>query len=145
MNSSDIGSGGLLARGSPAAQVRRPTASAGFGSPGSDSTVKRIDLNDALIRHPQASYVMRAAGTAMTGTGIDDGDVLLIDRAVHPASGNIVIAVVEGELTCRRLCHKDGATLLQADGPGYSDRTMGPDSPLEVWGVVTHVIKSLLG
>lgn len=59
---------------------REPTASSGFGSPGSDFTVRRIALNDALIRHPEATCVMRAPGEAMAGTGVGGGDVLLIDR-----------------------------------------------------------------
>jgi DNA polymerase V len=69
-----------------ASRPREPTASSGFGSPGSDFTVKLIDLNDALIRHPQATFVMRAAGDAMGDAGIWDGDVLLVDRAVTPAT-----------------------------------------------------------
>ena len=86
----------------------RTGASAGFGSPGSDATAKRIDLNDALIRHPQATFVMRAVGSAMQGAGIDDGDVLLVDRVLQPSHGNVVVAVVEGELTCRRLWQQAG-------------------------------------
>src|SRR5450755_3418644 len=103
----------------------RASASAGFGSPGEDFTVRRVDLNDALIRHPQATFVMRAAGAAMHGAGIDDGDVLLVDRAIHPATGNVVIAVIEGELTCRRLWQQGGITRLQAASPEHADITIG--------------------
>jgi DNA polymerase V len=122
----------------------RTGVSAGFGSPGTDATVKRIDLNDALIRHPQATFVMRASGEAMRGAGIDDGDVLLVDRALHPSHGNIVIAVIEGELTCRRFWHLGGVTKLQAAGPGHADIVPADGAQLEVWGAVTTVIKSLL-
>lgn len=118
--------------------------SAGFGSPGADATVKRINLNDALIRHPQATFVMRAAGSAMQAAGIDDGDVLLVDRAIKAASGNIVIAVCDGELLCRRLWQQSGVVRLQAGIPGQDDIVIGDGAPLEVWGVVTTVIKSLL-
>jgi DNA polymerase V len=128
--------------GAPVA--RKNPVSAGFGSPGEDATVKRIDLNDALIRHPQATFVMRAAGSAMKAAGIDDGDVLLIDRAILPSNGCIVIAVVEGELICRRLQQQAGAAALQAAVPGPDDIVIGDGVPLEVWGVVTTVIKSLL-
>ena len=123
---------------------QRTGVSAGFGSPGTDATVKRIDLNDALIRHPQATFVMRAAGAAMQDAGIDDGDVLLVDRAPHPAHGNVVIAVFEGELTCRRLWQQGGLTRLQAASPGHADLVPGDGVQLEIWGVVTTVIKSLL-
>ena len=125
----------------------RSTA-AGFGSPGADSTVKRIDLNDALIRHPDATFVMRAAGTAMQSAGIDDADVLLVDRAIQPSHGHIVVAVVEGELVCRRLCKQAGATRLEAaltyQDAQHADIVPSDGMPLEVWGVVTTVIKSLM-
>jgi len=121
------------------------TASAGFGSPGADATVKRIDLNDALIRHPQATFVMRAAGWAMREAGIDDGDVLLVDRALTPAHGNVVVALVDGELVCRRLWKHGQAVRLQAENPDHAEIAAGGGDPLEIWGVVTTVIKSLLG
>lgn len=132
----------------PAPAPRR--TSNAFGSPGTDSTVKRIDLNDALIKHPDATFVMRAAGGAMHGVGIDDGDVLLVDRAITAVHGAIVIAVVDGELLCRRL-ETSGARAGRATGQARlvaaDDATLpidfGQAVPLEVWGVVTTVIKSL--
>ena len=131
----------------PAAAPRR--TSNAFGSPGTDSTVKRIDLNDALIRHPDATFVMRAAGDAMHDAGIADGDVLLVDRAITATHGAVVIAAVAGELVCRRLelpanrrATSAAPRLLAADGitPPIA---ITPETPLEVWGVVTTVIKSL--
>ena len=124
---------------------RKSMASAGFGSPGEDVTVRRIDLNDALIRHPQSTFVMRAAGESMVDAGISNGDVLLVDRALTPEHGHIVIAAVEGELTCRRLHQQRGLMKLQAASPGHADIVPGEGAELEVWGVVTTVIKSLLG
>jgi DNA polymerase V len=129
-----------------AAPTTRRTSNA-FGSPGTDTTVRRIDLNDALIRHPDSTFVMRASGNAMHGAGIDDGDVLLVDRAIVASHGHVVIAVVSGELLCRRLA-VDGvgarrSARLTADSPGTPDIDVTPDSPLEVWGVVTTVIRSL--
>ena len=122
---------------------RKSMASAGFGSPGEDVTVRRIDLNDALIRHPQSTFVMRAAGQAMGDAGISNGDVLLVDRALKAEHGHIVIAAVEGELTCRRLHQQRGLMKLQAASPGHADIVPGEGAELEVWGVVTTVIKSL--
>ena len=134
------------APGSQPARAREPVASSGFGSPGSDSTVKRVDLNDALIRHPQATFVMRAAGDAMAGAGVASGDVLLVDRAVTPQHGHLVIAQVDGELLCRRLVRAAGVTALDtADTAGApAQRLVCSDArPLEVWGVVTTIIRSL--
>jgi len=131
-----------------AAPTIRRTSSA-FGSPGTDSTVRRLDLNDAFIRHPDATFVMRAAGTAMQAAGIDDGDVLLVDRALTAVHGSVVIAVVEGDLVCRRLEQPAGgparatALRLAAADPAVAPIAITAETPLEVWGVVTTVIKSL--
>ena len=122
---------------------RKSMASAGFGSPGEDVTVRRIDLNDALIRHPQSTFVMRAAGDAMLGAGIANGDVLLVDRVIKSDHGHIVIAVVDGELMCRRLHRVRGVMKLEAAREGHPDIVPGEGAQLEVWGVVTTVIKSL--
>ncbi len=129
-----------------AAPAVRRTSNA-FGSPGTDSTVRRVDLNEAFIRHPEATFVMRAAGTAMQGAGIGDGDVLLVDRAITAANGTVVIAVVAGELICRRLelPGKKACTaprLVATDGVTAAI-AITPETPLEVWGVVTTVIKTL--
>jgi len=128
----------------PATRAREPTASSGFGSPGSDFTVKRIDLNDALIRHPQATFVMRALGDAMAGAGVSNGDVLLVDRAVAPQHGHLVIAKVDGELLCRRLVRQGGGTALETAQPPAQRIVCNEAQPLEVWGVVTTVIRQLL-
>lgn len=123
---------------------RKSMASVGFGSPGEDVTVRRIDLNEALIRHPQSTFVMRGAGDAMTAAGISDGDVLLVDRVLKAEHGHVVIATVDGELLCRRLHVRNGRLRLEAAGPAHADIVPGDAAPLEVWGVVTTVIKSLL-
>jgi DNA polymerase V len=125
--------------------ARKSMASAGFGSPDEDVTVRRIDLNDALIRHPQSTFVMRAAGVAMADAGIANGDVLLVDRALLPEHGHIVIAAIDGELTCRRLHSRRGTMKLKAACPGHEDIVPGEGEPLEIWGVVTTVIRSLVG
>jgi DNA polymerase V len=124
---------------------RKSMASAGFGSPGEDVTVRRIDVNDALIRHPQSTFVMRASGQAMTEAGIGNGDVLLVDRVIKAEHGSVVIAVVDGELVCRRLFKRGGSMKLEATTPGHGDLIPGEGAQIEVWGVVTTVIKSLLG
>ena len=134
--------------GRQAAPSARRTSNA-FGSPGVDSTVKRLDLNDAFIRHPDATFLMRAAGHEMHALGIDDGDVLLVDRALVAGQGSVVIAVVRGELRCRRLEKPAGkggrgAVRLVAGDPAVAPIVIDEETPLEVWGVVTTVIKSLV-
>ena len=150
MNSSDDFLDGARAGrdgNAPPAAARR--TSSAFGSPGTDSTVKRIDLNDELIKHPEATFLMRAAGHDMIGAGISDGDVLLVDRAITGGHDTVVIAVVEGELLCRRLDKPSGdrrgrpRIRLLADA-GVTPIEVTPEMPLEVWGVVTTVIKRLV-
>jgi DNA polymerase V len=93
--------------------VTRASVAIGFGSPSGDTGVTRLDLNDILVRHPLATFMMRIAGHAMRERGIDDGDLVLVDRAISPAHGHVVIAVVEDEFVCRQLS-RQGASMLLA-------------------------------
>jgi DNA polymerase V len=116
---------------------------AGFPSPAEDHAVKRIDLNEILIRHPQATFLMRVRGTSMKDAGIDDGDVVLIDRAIKPAHGHIIVAVVDGEFTVKRLWKRGDRVKLQAENPTYPDIVPKDGQQVEVWGVVTNAIKAM--
>jgi DNA polymerase V len=121
----------------------RASVAIGFGSPADDSGVTRLDLNDLLIQHSQATFLMRVAGGAMHEGGIDDGDMVLVDRAVTPAHGHVVIAVVEDEFVCRRLYKQGNHIRLQAADSARVDIVPRDDQGLQIWGVVTHAIKSL--
>jgi len=116
---------------------------AGFPSPAEDHAVKRIDLNEILIRHPQATFMMRVRGTSMRDAGIDDGDVVLIDRAIKPAHGHIIVAVVDGDFTVKRLWRRGDKVKLQAANPTYPDIVPKDGQQVEVWGVVTNAIKAM--
>lgn len=120
-----------------------PVSTTSFGAPGADATVHRIDLNEALIRHPQATFVVRATGNAMRSAGINDGDVLLVDRAITAGPNHVVVALVEGELCVRRLAMHEGVLRLRSDD-SRADFVPQDGQQLELWGVVTTVIKSLL-
>ena len=122
----------------------RASVAIGFGSPSNDSGVTRLDLNDILVRHPQASFLMRVAGTSMRDAGIDDGDLLLIDRAATPAHGHVVVAVVDNEFVCRRLVKQHAGLRLCAADAAVGDIVPAEGGEFEIWGVVTHAIKSLL-
>lgn len=121
----------------------RPQVAIGFGSPADHSGVTRLDLNDILVRHPQATFLMRVAGDAMREVGIDSGDLVLIDRAITPAHGHVVIAVVGDDFVCRRLVRQGSDVRLQATDPATPDIVPRDDRDLEVWGVVTNAIKSM--
>jgi DNA polymerase V len=121
----------------------RTSVAISFGSPAAESGVGRLDLNDILIRHPQASFLMRIAGRSMREAGIDDGDLALVDRAINAAHGHVVIAVVGDEFICRRLHRRGTQVRLQASDPDCADLVADDGEAFQVWGVVTNVIKSL--
>jgi DNA polymerase V len=114
---------------------------AGFPSPAEDFTGKRIDVLDKLVRHPQATYAMRVRGESMREAGIFDGDVLLVDRAIKPAHGMVVVAVVDGEFTCKQLSLRAGRLKLKAANPTFADIVPKEGQTVEVWGVVIASIK----
>jgi len=117
--------------------------SAGFPSPADDYLDRRLDLNEHLIKNPAATFFVRVAGDSMTGAGINDDDMLIVDRSLEPANGNIVIAVINGELAVKRLLKKNGDCQLVAESQHYPPLDINEDTPLEIWGVVTYAIHSL--
>jgi len=121
----------------------RASVAAGFGSPAQDSGVTRLDLNDILIRHPQATFLMRISGDAMREAGIASGDIVLVDRSITPAHGQVVIAVLDGEFVCRRLVRHGETVRFQATDPNCADIVLGEGQEAQVWGVVSHAIKPM--
>ncbi|MDP5169433.1 MAG: translesion error-prone DNA polymerase V autoproteolytic subunit [Bacteroidia bacterium] len=113
---------------------------AGFPNPASDHMEREINLNDELVDHPAATFFVRVEGNSMEGAGIHNGDILIVDKALDPVSGKIVIAVIEGEFTVKRLIKEQGRTLLRAENPQIPDRLIKSGDRFEVWGVVTYVI-----
>lgn len=114
---------------------------AGFPSPADDFTVKRIDLTEVLITHPQATFLLRVSGTSMQDAGIFDGDMLVVDKAIKPRHGHIVVAVVDGEFTVKYLHQRAGRTWLRAANPTFPDIRPKDGQTIEVWGVVSSCIK----
>lgn len=116
---------------------------AGFPSPADDFMEGRIDLNRELIKNPAATFFARAKGESMVGLGIGDGDLLVIDRSIRAASNAVAVCHVEGGFTVKQLrFDKDGCWLLPAN-PLFKPRRVTEEDDCVVWGVVTHVIKTL--
>jgi len=113
---------------------------AGFPSPAEDHVDAEMDLNEYLIRRPAATFFARARGDSMIGAGIHDGDMLIIDRGERPRSGSIVVAVVHGEMTVKRLRHHNGHVMLEAANPDYRPIEIEDPEDLMIWGTVKHVI-----
>ena len=114
--------------------------SAGFPSPADDYIDRMLDLNELLVQNPAATFFVRVAGDSMTGAGINHDDLLVVDRSLEPISGKIVIAVLNGELTVKRLLKNEKSCELVAENPKYSPIELTEESECEVWGVVTSVI-----
>ena len=118
---------------------------AGFPSPAEDFQVERLDLTAILVSHPQATFFLRLRGDSMRDAGLFDGDLLVVNRALKPAHQDIVIAVVDGEFTCKTLWLKFGRMKLVAANPTYPEIVPKEGQTIEVWGVVTASIKRFRG
>ena len=114
---------------------------AGFPSPADDFSVKRHDLNELLITHPQATFFWRVAGKSMVEAGIDDGDILVVNRALTAGHRNIVVAQIDGDFTVKYLHKRNGRIRLVAANPTFPDITFKEGQVMVVVGVVTCTIK----
>lgn len=117
---------------------------AGFPSPAEDFAVNRLDLTQMLVPHPQATFLLRVAGVSMSEAGIGDGDTLVVDRAIKPQHGHVVVAVVDGEFTVKYLHQRAGRVRLKAANPTFPDIVPKDGQTVEVWGVVSSCIKRFI-
>lgn len=123
--------------------VMSDSVPAGFPSPAAYSMEGTIDLNAHLVRHPAATFIVRVEGDSMKGAGIFSGDLAVVDRSLSPRHSDIVIAVIAGELTIKRLVRKRGQTILSPENPAYPPIVLRDENDLLVWGVVSSVIRQL--
>jgi DNA polymerase V len=94
---------------------------AGFPSPAQDYFTGRVDLNIQSINDITSTFLVRVSGHSTDGAGISDGDELVVDRSLTPADGNVVVAIIDGELTIKRLRLEHGRVCLAAENPAYPD------------------------
>ena len=113
---------------------------AGFPSPAQDYFDGRIDLNAHLIKDITSTFVVRVTGDSMERAGISDGDELIVNRALEPKDGSVVIAVLDGELTVKRLRLTATGVVLQAENPKYPDIKVPALAELTIWGVATRCL-----
>jgi len=114
--------------------------SAGFPSPADDYIQDRLDLNQLLVNNKAATFFLRVKGDSMVNAGIHHGDIIVVDRSVQPAPRSIVVAVVDGELTVKRLITRNGSAELHAENPKYAPICLQEGQELTIWGVVTSSV-----
>ena len=123
---------------------RIPMASAsvqaGFPSPADDHLDCSLDLNEHLVSNPAATFFVRVQGNSMKDAGIVDGDTLIVDRSVAPKDRQIVIAMLDGEFTVKRLRKRGKRVFLQAENAEFAPIEISENQELTIWGVVTFVI-----
>jgi len=116
----------------------------GFPSPAADYESEQVDLNELMLRHPDASFLARAKGDSMRGVGIHDGDVLAVDRSMAVQDGDIVVACVEGDCTVKRLVRRANSVVLVAENEGFAPIEVTNADDLRIWGVVVAVLHPLV-
>ncbi|MFZ0566275.1 MAG: translesion error-prone DNA polymerase V autoproteolytic subunit [Chlamydiales bacterium] len=113
---------------------------AGFPSPADDYLERQLDLHELLVEHPAATFFVRVEGDSMIEAGLQSGDILIVDRSLKPRNGKIVVALLNGEFTVKRLKIEDQKLYLLPENPRYQPIEVAEDSDFQVWGVVTYVI-----
>jgi len=117
--------------------------SAGFPSPADDFRETRISLDDELITNKDATFFAKVSGQSMIGAGLDDNDLLVIDRSLEPANNKIAVCFLDGEFTVKRLRVEGKDVWLQPENPDYPVIKITEDLDFVIWGIVTSVIKKV--
>lgn len=114
---------------------------AGFPSPAEDHIERRLDLNDLVVKHPEATFFARVEGDSMKDECIEDGDLIVVDKAVRPYDGCLAVAFIDGEFTLKRLRIHDGRVSLVPANGHYPIIEVTADNDFTVWGVVEWIVK----
>ena len=117
--------------------------SAGFPSPADDNLEKSLDLNSYLVKRPAATFFVRVNGDSMINAGINDNDILVVDRSIKPSHGKVIIAVLDGQMTVKRLYKRSGKVILMPENNLYKPIEINDETNMEIWGVVTSSVHFL--
>lgn len=130
-----------ISKGSPfKIPLMSSTVTAGFPSPADDHLDLPIDLNEYLVKHPAATFYVRVQGDSMDDAGIHQGDLLIVDRAEPYTMGSIVLAVLDGEFTVKKLMKKNDSLYLLSSNTAYQPIKIETETDFKVWGVVTYIV-----
>ena len=116
---------------------------AGFPSPATDFEGSQISLDKVLVKNFEATFYAKADGTSMIGAGIDDGDIMVIDRSIEPTDGKIAVCLIDGEFTVKRIKVEKDAVYLMPENKAFQPIKVTEDGKSIIWGIVTYVIKSV--
>ncbi len=116
---------------------------AGFPSPAEDFAEPTLDLNRYVIKNPASTFYARITGDSMMGADIQDGDIVVIDKSLEPEDGKIAVCFIDGEFTLKRIKVEKERLLLMPANPKFPPIEISEDNHFIVWGIVTHIIKSL--
>ena len=116
---------------------------AGFPSPAADFEESKVSLDHMLIKNKEATFYAKASGTSMIGAGIDDGDILVIDRSLEPRNNAVAVCFIDGEFTVKRIKKTDDAVFLMPENQNYIPIQIEPHNEFIIWGIVTYVIKQV--
>lgn len=117
--------------------------SAGFPSPADDILDTSIDLNQALIKNKDATFYGRVRGDSMIGAGMNDGDLLIIDKSITPTDGRIAVCFIDGEFTVKRIKIEKDVIWLIAENKNYTPIKVTKENDFTIWGIVINVIKNI--
>lgn len=113
---------------------------AGFPSPADDYIEKQLDLNELMVSHPSSTFFVKVEGESMKNAGINSGDILVVDRSIRPTNGKIIVAVINGEFTVKRLTIQKDKLYLVPENESFPHLKVDENSDFQIWGVVTYVI-----
>lgn len=128
---------------SPISPLFISPVSAGFPSPADDFLERNLDLNNYLIQHPTATFFVRVQGDSMIQRGIRSGDILIVDRTLEKTNNQIVIALINGEFTVKKIQKIGSKLYLMPANPKYKPILITQEMSFEIWGTVTYVIHSV--
>ncbi len=116
---------------------------AGFPSPAADFDGSKISLDNVLVKNREATFYAKASGNSMIGAGIDDGDILVIDKSLEPQNNKVAVCFIDGEFTIKRIKIEKDCVYLMPENKNYQPIKVTDENELIIWGIVTYVIKSI--
>jgi DNA polymerase V len=116
---------------------------AGFPSPAADFDGSKISLDNVLVKNREATFYAKASGNSMIGAGIDDGDILVIDKSLEPQNNKVAVCFIDGEFTIKRIKIEKDCVYLMPENKNYQPIKVTEENELVIWGIVTYVIKSI--